>query len=336
MHELSPRLSLGALRWQFGAVETNIIIAGTMTHRYFLAAALVVGLVLPRLALAQAVEPPVCANPKALGTSRVMGVGAQGGLAVGLKTYPQTLELADHELVLTFDDGPWPATTPAILKALEDECVRATFFLIGRNAAAAPSLARQEIAAGHTVGHHSFSHPGITLRKFPYLKAKDDIVAGIATVEVAAYGSTASEPRVPFFRFPGFADTGALLGWLDSRNIAVFGADIWASDWEVMTPQEELAKLLYRVEKARRGIVLLHDIKAHTAAMLPAFLRELKKRGYSIVHIEPGPNLAQTRLAGDGWFSETEKSLTRLGFIERPNPPDAAAEAATPPLKGPL
>lgn len=305
-----------------------------MTQPFFHAAA--IAAVLGFCPAARA-EAPACANPKALGTSRVIGIGSAGGLAVGLKTYPQTLALADHELVLTFDDGPWPATTPAVLEALAAECVRATFFLIGRNAAAAPALVRQEIAAGHTVGHHTYSHPAVTLRGLSGDKARADIDRGFAAVDTAAYGAAGSEPRVPFFRFPGFADTMPLLRWLDSRNIAVFGADVWASDWDDMTPDEELHKLIYRIEKTGHGIVLLHDIKAHTAAMLPAFLRDLKKRGYSIVHIEPGVAAAETALAGDGWTSATERSLARMGYVERAE--GAAQPAATParlPLKGPL
>jgi len=63
--------------------------------------------------------------------------------------------------VLTFDDGPWPPTTPKILAALAAECVRATFFLIGKPASAHPDLVRRIAAEGHTVGHHSWSHPNL-------------------------------------------------------------------------------------------------------------------------------------------------------------------------------
>lgn len=305
-----------------------------MTHLAFRAAAVFVSIGLSSLARAQA---PVCANPGALGTSRVVSVGTAGGLAVGLKTYPQTLALKDHELVLTFDDGPWPVTTPAVLAALEAECVRATFFLIGRNALAAPALVRQEIAAGHTVAHHTFSHPGVTLRGLSSEKARAEIEQGFEAVDTAAYGAAGTGPRVPFFRFPGFADTLPLLRWLDSRNIAVFGADIWASDWEMMTPQEELAKLMYRIEKAGHGIVLLHDVKAQSAAMLPSFLLELKKHGYSIVHIEPGPGPALTELASDSWTSQTDRSLARMGYVEHPEGVAPVAPAPkTPPFRGPM
>lgn len=302
-------------QWQFTLIETPDFFAGTMTRRFFFGLCLFAGLgcVAPLPATAQS-----CANPKALGTSRVMTVDTSGGLALGFKTYPQSLALADHELVLTFDDGPWPVTTPQVLDALAKDCVRATFFLIGRNAAANPALVRREVAEGHTVGHHTFSHPAATLRGFGAAKAEADIEQGFAADDRAAYGTVGSEPRVPFFRFPGFADTLPLLRWLDARNIAVFGTDIWASDWDPMTPGEELDKLLYRIDKAGRGIVLLHDVKEQTAAMLPQFLRELKQRGYSIVHIEPGGGPTATRLAGTAWTSETERSLARMGYVERP------------------
>ena len=98
---------------------------------------------------------PAC-GPDKLGTERTLTLSTAGGFAVGLQTYPQTLALADHEVVLTFDDGPWPATTPKVLDALARECVKATFFLIGRNAAAYPALARREVAEGHSIGNHIF------------------------------------------------------------------------------------------------------------------------------------------------------------------------------------
>ena len=90
-----------------------------------------------------------------------------GGLKIGVKTYPRSLALADHEIVLTFDDGPAAGTTPKVLDALAKECVKATFFLVGRNAEALPDLVKREVADGHTVAHHTFSHPDFTMRGFP-------------------------------------------------------------------------------------------------------------------------------------------------------------------------
>lgn len=248
-------------------------------------------------------------SPEALGVSRTLEVGTRGGLQVGLKTYPQTLALDDHEIVLTFDDGPSAHTTPKVLDALAKECVKATFFLVGRNAEALPALVKREIAEGHTVGHHTFSHPAATLRNLSEIAAREEILRGFEADDKAAHGTASGAPKVRFFRFPGFADTPALVAWLSAKNIAIFGADLWVSDWVTMTPQAELALILSRLDKEKRGILLLHDTKQQTAAMLPDLLQELKKRGYRIVNIIPGTNPTPTRAAPEGWTSETEKII---------------------------
>lgn len=242
--------------------------------------------------------------------SRTLPIGTAGGLQVGLKTYPQSLVLEDHEVVLTFDDGPAAETTPTILTALARECVKATFFIIGRNAESLPSIVKRQVAEGHTVGHHSYSHPAVTLRQLSEHAAREEILRGFAADDKAAYGTAVGAPRVPFFRFPGFADTPQLVDWLAAQNVAVFGADFWASDWLDITPEKELALILERLEKERRGVLLLHDTRHQTAAMLPQLLREMKQRGFKIVHIVPGSQPNATRAAPEGWTSETDKIIT--------------------------
>src|SRR5215831_20710310 len=121
--------------------------------------ALLVFLFAAQPAAAQKAEPPCPGNPDALSTSRVITIDAATTPAVGRKQFPTTLPLADKEVVLTFDDGPWPGTTNRVLDALKHECVQATFFLLGRNAATNPALARRALAEGHTIAHHSYAHP---------------------------------------------------------------------------------------------------------------------------------------------------------------------------------
>ena len=236
---------------------------------------------LPALARAE----PCPGNPDALGTERVLAVSAAATPRVGRKQFPTTLALAPKEVVLTCDDGPWPGPTAKVLDALKHECVHAVFFLLGRNAAAAPALAKRELAEGHTIAHHSFSHP--LLGHMSLAAAEAEIDRGIAAVERAAYGDGSAKPRTPFFRFPGFVSSPALLARMQARGIVVFGADLWASDWNPMSPAQELQLTLARLDAARGGIVLFHDTKAQTAAMLPAFLRALKARGYKVVHVIP-------------------------------------------------
>ncbi len=243
------------------------------------------------LALAVAMAPlaalaaPCPGNNQALGTERVMEVDARTTPRVGRKHFPATLPLRSKELVLTFDDGPWPGTTPKVLDALKAECVRATFFLLGKNAEATPALARRALAEGHTIGHHTYSHP--LLDRMPLAKAEAEINHGIEEDEYSVFGQRRTAPVTPFFRFPGFASTKPLLDRLNERGIVVFGADVWASDWDPMSPEQELRLILGRIEQVDHGIVLFHDTKVQTAQMLPAFLRELRKRGFRIVHVVP-------------------------------------------------
>lgn len=226
-------------------------------------------------------------NADALGTARVLIVDPQTSPRVGRKHFPATLPLADKEVVLTFDDGPLPPTTDRVLDALRHECVRATFFLVGRQAAAHPALVRRIAAEGHTVAHHTWSHR--LLDRIAPAAALAEIDHGIAAVEAALHGRPATTPSTPFFRFPGFAASPALLDHLAGRGIAVFGADLWASDWNPMTPEAQLALALSRLEATRGGILLFHDTKAQTAAMLPALLRALRRGGYRVVHVAPLP-----------------------------------------------
>jgi peptidoglycan/xylan/chitin deacetylase (PgdA/CDA1 family) len=224
-----------------------------------------------------------CPRKDALGTARVMSVDAKTTPRVGLKSFAQTLPLGDHEVVLTFDDGPYPPTTTKVLAALAQECVRATFFLIGLHAAEHPDLVKRIAREGHTIGHHTWSHP--FMARIPFEKAKSEIDRGIAADEMALHGVSTTTPSTPFFRFPYFEGTPAQLDLLQSRGIVVFGADLWASDWNEMTPDAELKLVTERLKAAGKGIILFHDSKARTAAIMPAFLRYLRENGYRVVHI---------------------------------------------------
>jgi peptidoglycan/xylan/chitin deacetylase (PgdA/CDA1 family) len=226
-----------------------------------------------------------CPRKGTLGTSRILSVDAATTPQVGLQNFSETLPLGDHEVVLTFDDGPWPPTTPRVLAALANECVRATFFLIGKPASEHPDLVRRIAAEGHTIGHHTWLHR--SLMRIPPGETSEEIDHGIAADEMALHGVATTTPSTPFFRFPGFETTPATLALLQSRRIVVFGTDLWASDWNPMTPKQELKLIIDRLKAVGKGIILFHDPKAQTAAMLPAFLRYLRDNHYRVVHVVP-------------------------------------------------
>jgi len=226
-----------------------------------------------------------CPTKGALGTARVMAVDSTTYPRVGLKSFPQTLPLRDHEVVLTFDDGPSPRGTRKVLAALKKECARATFFLVGKPVADHPALVRQIAAEGHTIGHHTWSHQ--SLMRIKPNDATEEIDHGIAAVEMALHGVATTTPSTPFFRFPYFDSSPETLDLLQARGMVVFGADFWASDWKPMTAQQQLKLLIERLKVARKGIILLHDPRTQTAAMLPAFLRYLRDNDYSVVQLVP-------------------------------------------------
>lgn len=220
-------------------------------------------------------------NPNALGTSRILTVDPGEHPRVGSIQYRETLPLADHEVVLTFDDGMAAPNTPRVLDALKAECVRATFFAIGSVLRRSPALVKRAYDEGHSIGTHSLNHP-VNMPHIPAATAEKEIADGVAAARTAL-GPTRNV--APFFRFPALNRTQELEDYAASQGLMVWSADHYADDWMRITPEEVAARPLQRLERAGRGIVLFHDIQGKTATALPAFLRGLKQRGFRIVHV---------------------------------------------------
>jgi peptidoglycan/xylan/chitin deacetylase (PgdA/CDA1 family) len=225
-----------------------------------------------------------CINPDALGLSRVIEIDTTGGPAFGTEHFKQYDFLRDKEVALTFDDGPWPGNTPMVLKALQDNCTKATFFEIGEHATWRPDLAKQLAAAGMTIGSHTWSHKD--LAKNPYAKdieqAKQEIEMGVSAVHMAVGGPTA-----PFFRFPDLQQPRDAMAYLGTRNIAIFSTDIDTFDFKMRKPEDVVKSAMTKLAKNGKGILLMHDFQHATAEAMPELLRQLKAGGYKIVHMVP-------------------------------------------------
>src|ERR1700752_3426432 len=154
-------------------------------------------------------------KPDALGTSRTIVVDSKEHTRIGTMQYAETLPLADHEIVLTFDDGPSPRYTDRVLTVLAAECVKATFFMVGEMAQMFPAEAKKVRAEGHTVGTHSFSHP-FTFNKMSEAEAGAEIDKGIDSVGFAVGGR---DELAPFFRVPGFLTSTNTEAALASRGL---------------------------------------------------------------------------------------------------------------------
>jgi peptidoglycan/xylan/chitin deacetylase (PgdA/CDA1 family) len=220
-------------------------------------------------------------NPGALGTSRTIAVDPTEHPLIGSEGYPDSLPLEDHEIVLTFDDGPVPPATARILDILASECVKATFFLVGVMAQTCPALVQRAYAEGHTIATHSQNHP-LTFQRMPVAKAVREIEDGFRSVR-AALGNPKGVSD--FFRFPGLLRRASVERYLASRGYQTWSVDFMADDWRHINDNEIVRRAITRIEARGRGILLLHDIHPKTALALPALLRELKTRGYKIVHV---------------------------------------------------
>jgi peptidoglycan/xylan/chitin deacetylase (PgdA/CDA1 family) len=223
-----------------------------------------------------------CDKPGGMGLARIVEIDTTGGPGFGFEHFKQYDFLRTNEVVLTFDDGPWPNNTPAVLKALADNCLKATFFEIGEHAMWHPEIAKQVAVAGNTIGSHTWSHKD--LARNPYAsdidKAKQEIEMGVSAVHAAVGG-----PIAPFFRFPALQHPPELLSYLAERNIASFSTDIDSFDFKMRKPQQVIESVMNKLQKHGKGIILMHDFQHATAEALPELIHELKAGGYKVVHV---------------------------------------------------
>lgn len=234
-----------------------------------------------------AVEPPALAVPlpescltrkDVIGLSRVVEIDTAGGPRFGSLQYHGNDFLADGEVVLTFDDGPLRRNTQAILDALDAQCTRATFFIVGRMALADPEMLKEVAKRGHTIGNHTWSHKNLAGTTAPTFKQEIELGLSMTT---AALG----HPVAPFFRYPYLAHNKPSLAYLAGRNTSVFSIDVDPKDFMTHDPAVVIKKVMGLLEKQHKGIILFHDIQPGTAKALPSLLAEMKSKGFKVVHL---------------------------------------------------
>jgi peptidoglycan/xylan/chitin deacetylase (PgdA/CDA1 family) len=259
---------------------------------------------------AQAADCP--GNPNALGVSRTIVLDPVQHPRLGTLQYDESLPLNDHEVVLTFDDGPLQPYTNRVLDALAAQCTKATFFLVGRMALGYPHVVQREYSEGHTIATHSQNHP-FTFAKMPVEQASKEIEDGFDSVR-----SVLGDPNAvaPFFRIPGLLRQDSVEDYLASRHYATFSLDFLADDWTHISAKEITRRALQRIEARGRGILLLHDIQPATALALPTLLAELKRRGYKIVQVVPAtPDRPATVADASEWLQSHHSRQSWAGAV---------------------
>jgi len=224
--------------------------------------------------------PVKCDNPNALGVSRIVQIDTTGGPGFGFEHFKAYDFLQDHEVVLTFDDGPWPWNTEHVLQALADQCTKAMFFPIGKHAGYHPEILKKVVAAGMTVGSHTWSHKDLST--LPTDEGRAEIEKGIAAVSIAL----GDKPIAPFFRFPALKHPPELVKYLGERNVAIFSTDMDTFDFKLRKPEQVVKSVFTHLDKhGNKGIILMHDFQHATAEALPEILAKLKAGGYKVVQV---------------------------------------------------
>jgi peptidoglycan-N-acetylglucosamine deacetylase len=234
----------------------------------------------------------------ALGVSRTLVVDPSEHVRLGSWQYGESLPLNDREVVLTFDDGPLPPYTDRVLDLLAAECVKATFFMVGRMVQAYPAAVRRVYNEGHTIANHSQTHP-FTFHKMSVDQASHEIEGGFSSLRTAL-----GDPKAvaPFFRFPGLLRQTSVEQYLAAHNYMTWSVDLAADDWTHINNREVARRAISRLEARGKGILLLHDIQPATALALPEILKELKARGFKIVHVVPAtPDRPKTVTEPELW-----------------------------------
>jgi peptidoglycan/xylan/chitin deacetylase (PgdA/CDA1 family) len=220
-----------------------------------------------------------CDNPNALGVSRVVEIDTTGGPGFGFQNFKAYDFLRDHEVVLTFDDGPWPGNTARVLKALADQCTKALFFPIGKHAGWHPEILKEVAAAGHTIGSHTWSHKDLT--RLTTQEATDEVEKGIAAVSVAL----GNKPVGPFFRFPALRNPPDIVKYLGDRNVGIFSTDWDSFDFKARKPETVVHSVIGRLTEHGKGIILMHDFQHPTSEAIAEILKQLKDKGFKIVQV---------------------------------------------------
>ena len=233
----------------------------------------------PAPAPAPVIAKAKCDNPNALGVERIVQIDTTGGPGFGFEHFKAYDFLRDHEVVLTFDDGPWPGNTERVLKALADQCTKALFFPIGKHAGWHPEILKEVARAGHTVGSHTWSHKDLT--KMTPDEAKAEIEKGIAAVSIAL----GNKPVGPFFRFPALRHPPEMVKYLGERNVGIFSTDLDSFDFKIRKPEQVIKSVMAKLAKHGKGIILMHDFQHATSEAAPELLKQLKAAGFKVVQV---------------------------------------------------
>jgi peptidoglycan/xylan/chitin deacetylase (PgdA/CDA1 family)/uncharacterized caspase-like protein len=202
------------------------------------------------------------------------------------KTEIYGYDLPAKSIVLTFDDGPHPRYTDAILATLKKYNARALFFDVGKNLGTVNAqnevklstnsiVSRRALEAGHLLANHSYSHPDLT--KLSTADQAKEINNTILLLEKVI----GAKPTL--FRPPYGAKNSSVRKEIDSLGLKSILWTIDSMDWADPISESIVQRVLGQIAVAKKGVLLMHDIHKQSVAALPRILEELNKQGYTFM-----------------------------------------------------
>jgi peptidoglycan/xylan/chitin deacetylase (PgdA/CDA1 family) len=196
--------------------------------------------------------------------------------------------IAPYEIAITIDDGPDAALHQRVLDILDQHCIKATFFFVGRYVDLHPEMVRASAARGHIVATHSLTHPN-NLRRYSHAVEAAQIRGGFDSVRDALASSPPQDRArmAPFFRFPGLNASPWMLDYLGARRIAVFSSDFGTDDWRGISPEAIEQRAVRYANASKGGVVIMHETRPHMVEELSALITIWEKQGYRFVQVVP-------------------------------------------------
>ena len=216
---------------------------------------------------------PQCTNAEYLGRT----------IEINSESLPLTELLQPQEVLLTFDDGPHPKRTDAMLDLLNAHCIKAIFFLRGDNALKYPEQVRRQAAEGFLQGGHSVKHDHLT--ELAPEVARADIQQSLENIAAAFESPAAHRPYL--FRFPYFESNEDLDGYLASQGLIAVGANVSSMDWAFNTPEDIVDHVMNSLkDTGNKGVILLHEPFPYTLAATEALINDLIAENYRFVSVK--------------------------------------------------
>ena len=233
----------------------------------------------PAAAPAASPSPSVAAAPAPVAESSPAAVGGSVSLItppVPARITYSRVNVDGPYIAMTFDDGPSSANTPRLLDLAAKKHIKLTFFLIGENAARNPQLVQRELAEGHQVGNHSYTHPDLA-------KMSDDAVRSeIQKTQDAIIAASGYKPIL--MRPPYGAMTPRQRLWVSHEfGVKLILWDVDPLDWKRPGPDVVASRIIAAVRPG--SIILSHDIHSQTVDAMPKVFDTLLAKGYKFVTV---------------------------------------------------